>query len=379
MSLRIRISLMVTSLLAVAVVGTATLSIWNAHRNALEQMKASSLLMAQFLARIAQFSEAIPADLENILGEQVQSQVLEQLQETMEKKHLAQVVIDNPAIVAIRVVDRNLVAQADVVSTTLPGIPEGDHWEDTINLKQVLLQGQSISYVKGNLLKVMVPIRDTQQTTTGAAFLCISTLPLRQAMQDDLTRVTIMAAVILLGGLLISFLMAQRITHPITQLARSIAPGKPIPSQLRNLAAIAPRPDEVGLLARELQRRIAEGREREQRITQTQHKLSQSEAYFRTLIENVSDVILILDITGKIRYASPASISVLGYAPTTLSDQPLLKFVQPQDAERVKAILQRNLKQLGIAPAFEFRFKHQQRYWPVLEAISNNLLVGHLA
>jgi len=37
-----------------------------------------------------------------------------------------------------------------------------------------------------------------------------------------------------------------------------------------------------------------------------------SEAYFRTLVQNASDVILIIDVDGRVRYASPSSYAVFG-------------------------------------------------------------------
>ncbi len=50
----------------------------------------------------------------------------------------------------------------------------------------------------------------------------------------------------------------------------------------------------------------------EAQVTQS---LVGSEEYFRTLIENASDLITILDADGLIRYESPSLARVLGFAP----------------------------------------------------------------
>lgn len=64
-----------------------------------------------------------------------------------------------------------------------------------------------------------------------------------------------------------------------------------------------------------------------------------SEAYFRTLVRNASDVILILDDDDRIRYASPSADQVLGVP--GLEGTHLIELVPPQDSRGVVETLGR--------------------------------------
>jgi diguanylate cyclase (GGDEF)-like protein/PAS domain S-box-containing protein len=62
-----------------------------------------------------------------------------------------------------------------------------------------------------------------------------------------------------------------------------------------------------------------------------------SEAYFRTLILNTADVILILDADDRIRYASPSAAAVLGS--DALTGMPFAAIIDPVDRGRVGQML----------------------------------------
>ncbi|WDV55959.1 EAL domain-containing protein [Streptomyces coeruleorubidus] len=64
-----------------------------------------------------------------------------------------------------------------------------------------------------------------------------------------------------------------------------------------------------------------------------------SEAYFRTLVQNASDVILILDDDNRVRYASPSADQMLGVP--DLEGTPLIDLVPPQDSRAVAETLGR--------------------------------------
>ena len=68
------------------------------------------------------------------------------------------------------------------------------------------------------------------------------------------------------------------------------------------------------------------------KVSQTTAELAvQSDAYFRSLIENASDIISILEPTGKIRYESPSLERVLGYKPEELVGSNAFEFIHPED------------------------------------------------
>ncbi|MCH0565957.1 EAL domain-containing protein [Streptomyces sp. MUM 136J] len=63
----------------------------------------------------------------------------------------------------------------------------------------------------------------------------------------------------------------------------------------------------------------------------------ESEAYFRTLVRNASDVILIVDGDGTVRYATPSAEAVFGSS--ALNGTPLRDLVDPEDRGRVDRTL----------------------------------------
>jgi diguanylate cyclase (GGDEF)-like protein/PAS domain S-box-containing protein len=62
-----------------------------------------------------------------------------------------------------------------------------------------------------------------------------------------------------------------------------------------------------------------------------------SETYFRTLVQNASDVIVIVDDDDRVRYASPSAETI--FDTEQLADLPLGELVHPQDRHRVQAAL----------------------------------------
>ncbi|WP_160311645.1 EAL domain-containing protein [Streptacidiphilus melanogenes] len=88
------------------------------------------------------------------------------------------------------------------------------------------------------------------------------------------------------------------------------------------------------------------------------HEVSKrnSEAYFRTLVQNASDVILILD-DDRIRYASPSADQLLGS--TTLVGSRLTELVPPQESRAVV----RTLDQMR-----ERDFQGRREHWRMLRA-----------
>ncbi len=105
-----------------------------------------------------------------------------------------------------------------------------------------------------------------------------------------------------------------------------------------------------------------------------------SEAYFRSLIENGTEVITILDPDGTVRYESPTLERVLGYIAEELVGRNAFDFVHPEDRDHALAALQRRLGIPGMGPSLEIRFRHRDGSWRWLEVRINNLLADpHIA
>ncbi|MFF7992170.1 putative bifunctional diguanylate cyclase/phosphodiesterase [Kitasatospora xanthocidica] len=94
-----------------------------------------------------------------------------------------------------------------------------------------------------------------------------------------------------------------------------------------------------------------------------------SELYFRTLVQNTSDVILILDADDAVRYASPSAESVLGRP--GLEGTPLIDLVPPEDSREVSRVLARMRGKAAPAPGEQPReqLREQPReHWRLLRA-----------
>ena len=110
---------------------------------------------------------------------------------------------------------------------------------------------------------------------------------------------------------------------------------------------------------------------------QVEQALRQSEERFRSLIENALDIIMILDPDGTIGYVSPSVEKVLGYAVTELVGANVNAFIHPEDLPISQSFPQVTLRdrltnnnQAEILNPIEFRHRHQDGSWRILEAIS---------
>jgi diguanylate cyclase (GGDEF)-like protein/PAS domain S-box-containing protein len=80
------------------------------------------------------------------------------------------------------------------------------------------------------------------------------------------------------------------------------------------------------------------GRDIQQRV-EAEHRLQESEARYRFLFENSTDLILLIGESGKRLYASPACRKLLGYEPEETVAIQLKDSIHPDDAARVLPIL----------------------------------------
>ncbi len=103
--------------------------------------------------------------------------------------------------------------------------------------------------------------------------------------------------------------------------------------------------------------------------------LKQSEQRFRVLIENATDIILILDNQFRFRYLSPSVQRILGYIPEELVDQSFWTIINPEEREPLAELLNQVLEHPKISqPRIEYRLRTSQESWCVLEAVVTNLL-----
>jgi diguanylate cyclase (GGDEF)-like protein/PAS domain S-box-containing protein len=133
---------------------------------------------------------------------------------------------------------------------------------------------------------------------------------------------------------------------------------------------LAPVPNEHGSVRHvvSLQRDVTARKEAER-------ALRLSEERFRSLAEHASDVITVVDASGRFLYTSPSVTRVLGYGYGPEDGEDLAwDIVHPDDRESVMAAFADRLDKPGMTAPVTFRAMRADGSWIWAEAIANNLL-----
>jgi diguanylate cyclase (GGDEF)-like protein/PAS domain S-box-containing protein len=101
--------------------------------------------------------------------------------------------------------------------------------------------------------------------------------------------------------------------------------------------------------------------------------LRESEERFRALTEQSTDIILITDPSGQIKYASPSVHTVLAVHGDTLVGTNVIDLVHPDDFAKTMSTGQRSVT-YGQNPIDEFRLRHADGRWLYFECVVRNLI-----
>lgn len=101
-------------------------------------------------------------------------------------------------------------------------------------------------------------------------------------------------------------------------------------------------------------------------MKEAEQVLRQSEAYYRSLIENALDIILIVNRQGIIQFHSPSLYRILGYDEGSLDNSRSLDLVHPDDQRRVLRRFS-DFPDERIVQPVECRARHKDGSWVVLE------------
>jgi PAS domain S-box-containing protein len=98
----------------------------------------------------------------------------------------------------------------------------------------------------------------------------------------------------------------------------------------------------------------------------TEHKiveeaLKRSEEKYRTLVENLNDVIFTLDNAGRIIYVSPVVEPLLGYKPEEVIGEDFAGFIHPEDLPGLKVSFFKTLQ--GELEPYEFRIRDNRNQY----------------
>ena len=102
--------------------------------------------------------------------------------------------------------------------------------------------------------------------------------------------------------------------------------------------------------------------------------LRESEARFRTLIENSLDVTLVLEADATVRYASPSAERVLGFPPDELVGRSAFELVHTDDAPALAEIFRLGSGAPGATRTTTYRALHRDGSWRLTEAVGLNML-----
>jgi PAS domain S-box-containing protein len=134
------------------------------------------------------------------------------------------------------------------------------------------------------------------------------------------------------------------------------------------------RHDEVGRLGTAFRRMISELSARQQKLKDAEEEVRRREARFRSLVENGSELIAVLDRAGIVRYVSPSLLRVLGFRVEELEGRSLVEQIHPQDAENFRDALRRCAEVPREQVHVEYRRQARDGSWRNLEGVFTNLL-----
>lgn len=257
MTLRTRTVMLVTCLLVITILATATVVAVSARQSILTQATRNGQIIAE------QFAHAAG------MGERVRQQFMDEL------------LSEN--VSAIWVVDLNLatLAHKDVPDSGLGPTLSGD---DRAALQVAMAQKQTQTYYDGEFLKVARHITGEQGQVTGAALIAYPTGRVQEALNRQMQLTALVAAVSIGLGVLASIWVAQTLSRHLTRLmkaAQAMEAGQLTLEQAGELLAKRGK-DEIsrlsrilGQMAQEVILRYQEVEQRNKEL-QTVHQIAQT-------------------------------------------------------------------------------------------------------
>ena len=109
-------------------------------------------------------------------------------------------------------------------------------------------------------------------------------------------------------------------------------------------------------------------------LRRTAKQVAMSEVRLRALVDNASDIILVLSGDGSITYANAAAEQVLGWDLAESLGSNALDLVHPDDADVVLGSFARTADAPGLNVPLEFKVAHADGSWVPVEAVANNRL-----
>jgi len=108
------------------------------------------------------------------------------------------------------------------------------------------------------------------------------------------------------------------------------------------------------------------------RMFYIQRAAKQREELFQIVTENAADMIALVDMKGHRLYNSPAYKRILGYSAPELGETSAFEQIHPDDRLRVLEAA-REARESGVGKRLEYRIRHKDGTWRVLESIASTI------
>jgi len=108
------------------------------------------------------------------------------------------------------------------------------------------------------------------------------------------------------------------------------------------------------------------------RIFKANREFRKKDEIFQVVTENAADMIALVDVKGRRLYNSLAYKRVLGYSPSELSETSSFEQIHPDDRMRVLEAA-REARESGVGRQLEYRIKHKDGSWRVLESVASTI------
>ena len=108
------------------------------------------------------------------------------------------------------------------------------------------------------------------------------------------------------------------------------------------------------------------------RIYQIHRESAQREELFQIVTENAADMIALVDVKGHRLYNSPAYTRILGYSSAELGETSSFEQIHVDDRFKVLEAA-REARSTGVGKKLEYRVRHKDGTWRVLESAANTI------
>lgn len=121
---------------------------------------------------------------------------------------------------------------------------------------------------------------------------------------------------------------------------------------------------------------VPKRRAREQSIGRraSDYLLRVRQEFLQALTDHFTDLVMIVDVDGRILYASPSHSWILGYEPGELLGTNVQTYVHPEDAHDLRAALPNVTPQGGLSWPSNVRILHCNGTWHIFEVVIRNRL-----